>query len=87
MEEYYKQQQNQNYTSQYSHFSLPKEVSEYELGIGVLGQANTYTREIKILNTLKGKKKRKVLEHEQEHLRDPSLPEGLVRDKTQTWRI
>lgn len=74
-------------TSPYATFQRPRIVSEYELGIGVLGQADTYTGEIKILSTLSSAQKEKVNEHEEEHLRDPSAPEGLVRDRTQTWNL
>tara|TARA_Y100000310_G_C20143403_1_gene561308 strand:- start:120 stop:392 length:273 start_codon:yes stop_codon:yes gene_type:complete len=86
---YYELQQRERdrETSPYSGFRNPRLASEYDMGIGVLGQANTYTGEIKILKTLSPEQKRKVNEHEQEHLRDPSAPEELVRDRTQTWAV
>ena len=84
MEKYYDLQLENRTPSSYSAFSLPKEVSAYEMGIGVLGCANTYTKEIKLLNTLSRSEKAKVNEHEQKHLQDPSLPEWSVRDQTGT---
>jgi hypothetical protein len=87
MESYYQMQLRQNPPSIYSRNYLPDEVSEYELGRDVLGQADTYTKKIKILNTLNPRKKRKVIEHEKQHLKNPSLPEELVRDITDTWQL
>jgi len=84
MERYYEMQLRERAPSAYSTFRLPQEVSEYEIGRGVLGVADTYTKQIKILNTLGRAQKIKVNEHEQQHLKDPSLPEGFVRDLTQT---
>jgi len=87
MVSYYNLQLRQNPSSMYSKQRMPREVSEYELGEGVLGQADTYTREIKILNTLKAEKRARVIQHEKKHLEDPSLPEELVRDLTNTWSL
>lgn len=81
---YYEMQLRERTPSPYSSFRLPQEVSEYEIGRGVLGVADTYTKRIQILNTLSRTEKIKVNEHEQKHLADPSLPEWLVRDLTQT---
>ena len=84
MERYYEMQLRERIQSPYSTFTPPQEVSEYEIGVGVLGVADTYTKQIKILNTLSRAQKIKVNEHEEQHLKDPSLPEWLVRDITQT---
>jgi len=84
MEMYYKTQLRNRAPSSYFTFTPAKEVSEYEIGIGVLGCAHTYTGQIEILNTLSRAEKIKVIEHEQQHLKDPSLPEWLVRNLTQT---
>jgi len=81
---YYEMQLRERTPSHYSTFRLPQEVSEYEIGIGVLGVADTYTKRVQILDTLSRAQKIKVNEHEQQHLKDPSLPEELVRDLTQT---
>ena len=84
MIKYYEAQLIDRRPSSYSTFTPAKEVSEYEIGIGVLGRAHTYTRQIEILKTLTRPEKIKVTRHEQLHLDNPSLPEWIVRDLTQT---
>lgn len=83
-EKYYETQLRNRSPSPYSTFTPTKEVSAYDIGMGVLGQADTYTREIKILKTLSREEKIAVTKHEQQHIDDPSLPEWFVRDVTGT---
>ncbi len=68
-----------------SQMPAPKIVTEYEIGIGILGDCNTYTREIRILDRQSEHEKEKTLLHELKHLLDPSLPEDEVRTQTGTY--
>jgi hypothetical protein len=89
-EKYYNLQLEQRLPSSYWSFRPAKECSAYEMMTKRshfghnFGETHTYTRDIKILNTLTRDQKIAVTRHEEEHLRDTSLDEGTVRDKTGT---
>lgn len=87
VEKYYELQNRTNRPSSYTPSKPPRIVSEYEIGKGVLGQANTYTGDIWLVDSLTHSQREKVNAHEKRHIHRPFEPEELVRDKTQTWQV
>jgi hypothetical protein len=67
-------------------FSFSPSYQEYEL-FDLLGFALPWERAIFIRADLRGERRRKVREHEMEHVRDPYASELEIRLRTGTLRI